>query len=104
MTDTLPLPVVRYLAARTPVEVADCFTENGVAIDEQQTRQGRAEIVKWREDVAKVDYRQDILSAEHKGDQATVTCRISGDFKGSPVQLDYRFDLSGDLISRLEIA
>lgn len=104
MTDTLPLAVVRYLAARTPVEVADCFTENGIAIDEQQTRQGRAEIVKWREDVAKVDYRQDILSAKHDGDQATVTCRISGDFKGSPVQLDYRFDLSGDLISRLEIA
>ena len=104
MTDTLPLPVVRYLAAKTPAEIADCFTENGVAVDEQQTRRGRSEIIKWREDVAKIDYRQDILSAKHEGDHARVTCRISGDFKGSPVQLDYRFDLDGDLIARLEIA
>ncbi len=104
MPDTIPIAVVRYLAAKTPTEVADCFTENGIAIDEQQTRHGRAEIMKWREEVAKINYRQDILSAKHKGDQATVTCRISGDFKGSPVQLDYRFDVSGDLISRLEIA
>jgi len=104
MPDTLPLPVVRYLAAKTPTEIADCFTENGVAVDEQQTRRGRAEIVKWREDVAKINYRQDILSAKHDGNQAIVTCRITGDFKGSPAQLDYRFDLAGDLISRLEIA
>ncbi|MFC2954075.1 nuclear transport factor 2 family protein [Marinicaulis aureus] len=104
MTDTLPLPVVRYLAAKTPTEIAECFIEKGVAVDEQQTRRGRAEIVKWREDVAKINYRQDILSATHHGNQATVTCRITGDFKGSPAQLDYRFDLAGDLISRLEIA
>lgn len=104
MSDTLPIAVVRYLAAKTPIEIADCFTENGIAVDEKQSRRGRAEIVKWREEVAKINYRQDILSAHHHGDQATVTCRISGDFKGSPVQLDYRFHLRGDLISQLEIA
>ena len=104
MTDTLPLAVVRYLAARTPTEVADCFTENGVAVDEKKTRRGRAEIVEWREEAAKVEYRQDILSGSHHGDQAIVTCQLTGDFKGSPVNLDYRFDISGDLISRVEIA
>lgn len=104
MTDTLPLAVVRYLAARTPEEIADCFIEDGVAVDERRTRRGRAEIRKWREEVTKISYRQDILSAEHTGDGATVTCRLTGDFKGSPVMLDYRFELDGGLISRVEIS
>lgn len=104
MQGTVPLPVVRYLAARTPAEIADCFAEDGLVTDERRTHRGRAEILGWREEVAKIAYHQDILSAEHDGDRAKVTCRLTGDFKGSPVTLDYRFDLSGGLITRLEIA
>ncbi len=104
MTDTLPLEVVRYLAARTPVEIADCFSEDAIVTDERQTHQGRVEIRRWRDEVGKISYRQDILSAHHEGDRATVTCRLTGDFKGSPVELDYRFDLSAGLIARLEIS
>ena len=104
MTDTLPLAVVRYLAAKTPAEIADCFTEDGIAMDERRTHRGRAEIRKWREEVGKIRYRQDILSAEHNGNQTVVTCRLTGDFKGSPVELDYRFDLSDDLIAKVEIS
>jgi hypothetical protein len=104
MTSTLPLAVVRYLAAKTPDEIADCFTENAIAIDERQTYQGKPEIRQWRERVSKINYRQDILSAEHDGDRASVTCRLKGDFKGSPVELDYHFVLSGDLIAKVEIA
>lgn len=104
MTDTLPLPVVRYLAARTPAEVADCFAEDGIATDERRTHHGRAEIRAWREEVGKISYRQDILTGTHDGDTATVTCRLTGDFKGSPVELDYRFELAGDLIARVEIS
>ncbi|WP_179154914.1 hypothetical protein [Microbispora sp. GKU 823] len=33
-----------------------------------------------------------------------VTCRLEGTFPGSPVELDYRFDLDGaERIARLEI-
>lgn len=104
MTDTFPLAVVRYFAARTPEEVAECFTEDGVAKDEGRTHRGRSEIRSWRAEVDKISYRQDILYAESRGSQVTVACRIAGDFKGSPVPLDLRFDLSGDLIDRLEIS
>ena len=85
MTDTLPLPVVRYLAARTPAEIADCFAEDGIATDERRTHRGRAEIRAWREEASRITYRQDILTANHDGDTALVTCRLTGDFKGSPV-------------------
>ena len=37
-------------------------------------------------------------------DQTTVTGRVTGDFPGSPVDLQYRFILEGDKIARLEIA
>ena len=103
MTDTLPLAVVRYLAAKAPTEIADCFTEDGMAVDERQIHRGRAEIRKWREETGKIGYRQEILSAEHDGNRAIVTCRLTGAFKGSPLELDYRFDLSGGLIAKLEI-
>ncbi|MBR9762398.1 MAG: nuclear transport factor 2 family protein [Rhodobacteraceae bacterium] len=104
MTQTLPLAVVRYLAATTPEQVADCFTEDGLALDERRSHQGRDAILRWREEVAKIRYRQDILSGDHSGDRAQVRCRLTGDFKGSPVELDYRFDLAGDRIARLEIS
>ncbi|TNE65661.1 MAG: nuclear transport factor 2 family protein [Alphaproteobacteria bacterium] len=104
MTDMFPLAVVRYLAAKTPAEVADCFTEDGVATDERQTYRGRGEIRAWREAVAKISYRQDILSATQQGAQVKVACRLTGDFKGSPVNLDYLFDLSGDLVAKVEIS
>lgn len=104
MTDTLPLPVIRYLAARSPEQIAECFTEDGIATDERQTHHGRAEIRKWREGVAGIDYRQDILSCGHEGDSATVNCRLTGDFPGSPVDLTYRFGLSDGLIAKVEIA
>ncbi|WP_102106635.1 nuclear transport factor 2 family protein [Oceaniglobus roseus] len=104
MEQTLPLPVVRYLAAVRPGQIAECFTEDAVVVDERKTRRGRAEIRQWREEAAKIDYRQDILSVGHDGERALVRCRLTGDFPGSPVELDYRLELAGDHVARLEIA
>ena len=44
------------------------------------------------------------LRVHVSGDQTTVTGRVTGDFPGSPVDLQYRFTLEGDKIARLEIA
>ena len=104
MTDMLPLAIVRYFAARTPEEVADSLAGDAVVTDERQTRTGRAEILEWREEVAQVRYRQDILSASGAGDSYTVTCRLTGGFPGSPVELDNRFQLAGGRIAGLEIS
>ena len=35
--------------------------------------------------------------------EVTVTARVTGDFPGSPVELQYRFTLEAALIGRLEI-
>ena len=38
------------------------------------------------------------------GDHVAVNCRVSGDFKGSPVDLVNSFLLVGDKIAKLEIS
>ena len=104
MTKTLPAPVAAYFAAETPEAIADCFVENGIAVDEKHTHRGRDEIRRWREGVAKIRYTHEILSVERDGDRVDVATRIAGDFPGSPVELGNTFTLDGDRIARLEIA
>lgn len=104
MTDTLPAPIAAYYAAETPDAIAQCFTENGIALDERRTHRGRDEIRQWREEVATISFTHEILSVRHEGDRVTVSTRVSGAFKGSPVELDNVFDLEGDKIARLEIS
>lgn len=100
----LPPPAAAYFAAKTPNEIADTFTEDATVVDERRLRRGRAEILQWREEVARISFTSDILSVAQAGDHVTVVCRLTGDFPGSPIDLDHVFKLSGNLISSLEIA
>ncbi|MAZ16406.1 MAG: polyketide cyclase [Ahrensia sp.] len=104
MSDTLPAPITAYYAAQTPNDIAQRFTQDGIALDERHTHRGRDAIRQWREEVAKISYSQEILSFRREGNRVTVATRISGAFKGSPVELQNVFDLDGDLIARLEIS
>jgi hypothetical protein len=103
----LPAPVAAYFAADTTgaEAVALCFTDGAVVIDERQEYRGRTAIARWKAEVsAKFRYTVDRLGAHVSGDQTTVTGRVTGDFPGSPVELQYHFTLEGDKIARLEIA
>ena len=103
----LPAPVAAYFAADTTgaEEVAQCFTDDAVVIDERQECRGRAAIARWKAEAsAKFRYTVEQLGVHVSGDQTMVTGRVTGDFPGSPVDLQYRFTLEGDKIARLEIA
>nr|WP_321525712.1 nuclear transport factor 2 family protein [uncultured Cohaesibacter sp.] len=104
MTDTVPIAVLRYFAARSPQAVANSFSDEGTALDEGNTYHGKAEILQWREAASKIQFEEEILSSRQVGAQTIESCRLTGDFKGSPVNLDFSFELDGDRISRLEIA
>mgnify|MGYP000722413028 CR=1 FL=1 len=104
MTDTLPAPVAAYFAAETPEAIARCFTRDAIAVDERRTHRGRDAIRQWREEVAAISFSHEILSVRREGDRVTVATRVSGAFRGSPVELDNVFDLEGDRIARLEIS
>ena len=104
MDQLLPAPIAAYFAAKTPRDVAQCFAEDGIASDERRTHRGHDEIRRWREEVAKIDYSQEIISVSGDGDTVTVTCRLTGSFKGSPVELDSVFTLRDGKIAQLSIS
>ena len=81
-----------------------CFTEDAVVKDEGRTHHGRAGIRKWKADVsAKFQYATEPLACEQTDGRCVVTCKITGNFPGSPVVLRFFFGLEGDKIASLEI-
>lgn len=106
MTIQLPEPVAAYFTAdRADGEaVSRCFTDNAVVKDEGHTHNGRAAIKRWKEDAsAKYTYTCDPLTCDQQNGKVVVTCRIAGNFPGSPVDLRFFFQLEGDKIASLEV-
>ena len=107
MPVNLPKPIAAYFAAdRTAGEaVSQCFAENAVVKDEGHTYNGRAAIKKWKdESAAKYQYTCEQLACEDKDCKIVVTCRLTGHFPGSPADLRFAFELTGEQIVSLEIA
>jgi hypothetical protein len=103
----LPNPVAAYFAADTTgaEAVARCFTDGALVIDERQEYRGRAAIGRWKAQASAKSHNTTRPLAFHvSGGEITVTGRVTGNFPGSPVELQYRFTLEGDKIARLEIA
>jgi len=106
MTLDLPNPIAAYFAAdRADNEaVSQCFTANAVVKDEGHTYQGRVAIKKWKADAStKYQYTCEPLASEQKEGVTIITCRLTGNFPGSPVNLRFFFQLEGDRIASLEI-
>ena len=106
MTLELPEPIAAYFTAdqSNSQSVAQCFTDNAVVRDEGHIYNGRAAIKKWKEDAsAKYEYTSEPLTCERKGGKIVVTCRLTGNFPGSPVDLRFFFELAGEKIASLEV-
>jgi hypothetical protein len=106
MTLQLPEPVEAYFIADKGdgEAVARCFTDDAVVKDEGHTYNGRAAIKKWKEDVAtKYVYTCEPLVCEQHDGKVVVTCRLTGNFPGSPVDLRFCFELVGEKIASLEV-
>jgi hypothetical protein len=102
----LPKPVAAYFASdkQDAEAVAQCFTETALVTDEGHTHRGRAAIKQWKMDAsAKYQYTSEPFASEHQDGKVVVTCRLTGDFPGSPVELRFFFELKGDKIASLEI-
>jgi ketosteroid isomerase-like protein len=103
----LPRPVAEYLVADEAKDadaLSRCFTEDGTVHDEGQDYHGRDSIRRWKQAAdAKYRYVLQTVSVQTFGDLVTVRARLTGEFPGSPVELDHIFKLSGDKIASLEI-
>src|SRR5436189_6424173 len=99
MTLKLPQVLSDYFAAanaRDPDRVAACFTEGASVRDERKDIRGRKAIRVWAEETGqKYRFKADVRSMEETVDRTVETAHLTGDFPGSPVDLSYRFPLSG---------
>jgi hypothetical protein len=106
MSIQLPAPIANYFAADSgnATNVAECFAENGVVVDENHTYSGRDAIRQWKESSkTRYKYTSTPTASDKEGEKVVVTSRVAGDFPGSPVDLRYIFELDGDRIASLLI-
>jgi hypothetical protein len=103
----LPTPVATYIAAENRGDteaLAQCFAENAVVRDEGKTIEGLSAIKQWKAETKK-KYQHTIepLATTQKDGKTVVTNRLTGNFPGSPIELEFVFTLNGDKIASLEI-
>lgn len=103
----LPKPIKRYFDAERARDVRAqmlCFSEDALVHDEGQDHRGLAAIAAWKRAVqSKLEYECEPLAASVEGDCVSVLVGLTGNFPGSPVELDHKFTLNGDKISALTI-
>jgi hypothetical protein len=102
----LPEPIAAYFEAdrRDGRAVARCFTTDGMVVDEGRTHAGFAAIEAWKTAAStQFPYITEPFALEKKDHKYIVTSRVTGDFPGSPVNLQYTFTLERGKIASLEI-
>ena len=103
----LPTPIALYIAAENNGDteaLARCFSENAVVRDEDQTIKGLAAIKQWKAETrAKYQHTVEPLASTEKDGKIIVTNQLTGNFPGSPIELEFVFTLDGNKIVSLEI-
>jgi hypothetical protein len=107
MSIELPKPIAAYFAAEKAADaaaLARCFASDGVVHDEGGSFTGRAAIERWNA-TARAKYHHTVvpLGSTAREGATVVIGRVSGQFPGSPVELQHVFRLDGDEITSLEI-
>ena len=107
MPANLPIPIATYIAAANQGEaeaLAQCFAENAIVRDEGKTMKGLAAIQQWKAETRKkYQHTVEPLLCVQKDGKTIVTNRLTGNFPGSPIELQFIFALDGDRIVSLEI-
>jgi ketosteroid isomerase-like protein len=107
MSLDLPTPISNYFKATNAQDVdamLSAFSDDASVRDEGRDMIGRAAIREWIDDTTR-KYRVTLTPiGVHQADEKTiVTAQVSGTFPGSPIELRYRFTITGEKIARLEI-
>jgi hypothetical protein len=107
MSADLPTSIAIYIAAENSGDMetlSQCFAEDAVVRDEGKTIDGLAAIKEWKAE-AKKKYQHTVepLSSIQKDGKTIVTNRLTGNFPGSPIELEFAFTLAGNKIASLEI-
>jgi hypothetical protein len=107
MTLHLPSPLAAYFAAENgndPEALSQCFVGHAIVHDEGRTIEGPSAIKQWMERAkAKYQHTVEPLAVAERGGKTIVTATVSGNFPGSPINLEHIFGFEGGKIVSLEI-
>lgn len=102
----LPHPISSFFAehGRRLTGIADLFSKDAVVKDEGHTYRGIPAIEHWiNQSSAKYDFTSRPIGCDAVDGVTMVTCRVAGNFPGSPIDLCYGFRIDGNKIANLEI-
>jgi len=107
MSIHLPRPIDLYVKAENSGDVealSECFAPNATVRDEGRTYVGLAAIKEWKADTKKkYNHTVSPLEVAHRGARTILKAKLSGNFPGSPVTLEFSFVLEDGKIASLEI-
>jgi SnoaL-like protein len=103
----LPPPIDLYVKAENAGDVeslSECFAPDAIVRDESHTYEGLAAIKEWKaETKKKYSHAVAPLEVADRDGKTVLKARVSGNFPGSPVTLEFSFVLEGGKIASLEI-
>lgn len=103
----LPKVVSDLVAAQNSYDsaaYADCFTETAVMHDEGKAHTGRTAIKEWiANSNEKYKTVMKPVAWQESNSTSVLSAEISGTFEGSPVILNFHFDMADGLIQTLKI-
>jgi SnoaL-like domain len=107
MSLRLPKPVELYFRIENSGHVrdlVDCFAADATVLDERRTYAGLAAITAWKaETKTKYNHTIEPLGMRERDGKVVVTSRLTGTFPGSPITVDFAFELEDDRIKSLKI-
>lgn len=107
MAPPLPKPIEVFMSSENARDIdalSECFAPDATVQDEGQVHKGLKAIKTWRLKTAK-KYRHTLepVAASARGGKTVVSTKLTGNFPGSPITLDFVFTLEGGKIAALEI-
>jgi hypothetical protein len=107
MSVPLPRPIERFMSSENAHDtdaLSACFAADAVLRDEGRTREGLKDITAWRrESTQKYQHTVEPVAVAERDGKTIVATKVSGNFPGSPVTLDFVFQLKDGMIVSLEI-
>ena len=107
MSVQLPGPIERYVQVSNfgiAEAASECFAPDAIVRDEGQAYEGVAAIENWMA-AAKKKYDHTVAPLElaERDGQNVLKARLTGNFPGSPITVNFSFVLAGGKIRSLEI-
>ena len=107
MSIPLPPPVDLYVKIENSGDVealSECFASNATVHDEGHAYDGLAAIKEWKADTKK-KYNHTVVPLEvvDRDGKTVLKAKLTGNFPGSPVTLEFSFVLESGKIVSLEI-